>query len=121
MADFFILANSLSQQLLETGETGFLGDGGNLAVDDDAIIAEGSNDITVLGSVFSRGGIGISHEGFFFELLVGMRGQIIAPSETAVELQYTASIAVENMGYISGHDYGLLAVATDGSGAAGQP
>jgi serralysin len=119
MADFALSAFSSVARTLANGESGFIDQGGSLAVTGaDAITGtDGTNYITVLGSAYAYGGgfAAIDANGTRVELRVGKDGYIGAASSDTIDWDLTSGYMVDNAGTIQS---GANAFNILGSGGA---
>lgn len=104
MVDFAFSTNSSVARTLDSGESGFIGQEGTLAVTGaDAITGTaGTNYITVLGSAYAYGGgfSAIDANGTRVELRVGKDGYLGAASSDTIDWDLTSGYDVQNAGTI---------------------
>lgn len=120
MASFFLFADTDTQQVLTGDETGFLGEGVNLAVSNatnSAILATGgAHDIVILGSVFAVGSYAITQSGTIFDMVVGQNGTVVGGGAYGVYSDFSSSFTMDNAGYVTADTYGVWAGVNDGVG-----
>ena len=121
MASFFLFDASTTARTLTSGEFGFIGQLGSLAVSGAAISSTGNVEVTLFGSLFATSSA-IDHSAGSFVLQVGKNGTANSSNDDTFDIDFTTSAFVSNDGsLLSGSDAldirgnGLIEILNTGS------
>ena len=117
MASFTLFGSSTTIRALTNGETGFIGQSGSLATTTDAIIASGSVDIVVFGSLYASSGSVVDHIGTTLDLSIGAGASVVAVKGDSISARFTTSVFISNDGYIGSGSDAIDVRESDGAGS----
>lgn len=116
MANFTLFDGSALPRTLASGETGFIGQGGSLAVTGNtAITASGSVQVTVFGSLYATSNA-LLLNGDILNLFIGQLAAINSATSDTIRANFTTSVYISNDGSLHSGSDALDIRATDAGG-----